>query len=236
MQPTPSIRPFEGPGEAKAIPVAARAPGVPDRTTVPGAQAHWATSRGRSCRAGPRPSSLGGRAGTAGDRQEPMGEANIPAEPAQARQEARVSPSHVDASRAGHPQGPPSQGTPQAGRLTGRVGRIGDRHSFEALASQGRRSRSGAVTVTFVPGSPQSPTRVAYAIGRRAGGAVHRNRLRRRLRAVMAEAAPTLRPGDYLVSAGPGAGDVGYQELTTMTTAALRRLHETARSVPPAGS
>ncbi|HSO96889.1 MAG TPA: ribonuclease P protein component [Acidimicrobiia bacterium] len=43
-------------------------------------------------------------------------------------------------------------------------------------------------------------------MGRRSGGAVARNRIRRRLRAAVAHHADTLRPGAaYLVGAGPEA-------------------------------
>lgn len=51
------------------------------------------------------------------------------------------------------------------------------------------------------------PPRVAYAMTKRVGGAVVRNRLRRRLRAVVAEQARSGRvpSGALLISAGPDA-------------------------------
>jgi ribonuclease P protein component len=52
-------------------------------------------------------------------------------------------------------------------------------------------------------GAPR--TRLAFAITRRVGSAVVRNRLRRRLRALFAALAPGLPSGAILVSAGPGA-------------------------------
>lgn len=52
-----------------------------------------------------------------------------------------------------------------------------------------------------------SPPHVAYAIGRAVGGAVERNRLRRRLRPIMSELAPSLPPGWYLIGARPSARD-----------------------------
>lgn len=64
---------------------------------------------------------------------------------------------------------------------------------------------------------------MAYAIGRRVGGAVDRNRLRRRLRAIVAEVGPELVPGDYLVSAGPAAHALGHEELKAMVWMAMRR-------------
>lgn len=71
------------------------------------------------------------------------------------------------------------------------------------------RHRRGPLSVTRAtpPGAPASdPPRVAYAVGKRVGTAVARNRLRRRLRSAVKANAGRLRPGvAYLVSAGPGA-------------------------------
>jgi ribonuclease P protein component len=66
---------------------------------------------------------------------------------------------------------------------------------------------------------------VAYAIGRRVGPAVVRNRLRRRLRAIFAEVAPP--PGDYLVAADPAAADLSFSDLKALVTAALSALSPT---------
>ncbi len=58
------------------------------------------------------------------------------------------------------------------------------------------------------------PPRVAFAIGRPIGNAVTRNRLRRRLRAlVAAEAAVGLPAGWYLLGASPAAGTADPVEL-----------------------
>jgi ribonuclease P protein component len=54
---------------------------------------------------------------------------------------------------------------------------------------------------------------VAYSIGRAHGHAVTRNRLRRRLQALLAERAGRLGPGWYLVSADPAAGGLGADTL-----------------------
>ncbi len=90
--------------------------------------------------------------------------------------------------------------------------------------------RRGPVTVTWVPGGPDEPTRVAYTIGRKVGGAVVRNRIRRRLRAVVREAPELLRPGAYLFGAGPEAATMPYGELRTAACEALNALS----SGPPA--
>jgi ribonuclease P protein component len=78
--------------------------------------------------------------------------------------------------------------------------------------------------VTWLPDDAGHPPRVAYAVGRRAGNAVARNRLRRRLRSVIADLAPTLAPGTYLVGAGAGANPLTYDELRTSVSHALAAL------------
>jgi len=83
------------------------------------------------------------------------------------------------------------------------VGRVRDRRTFEALRRSRARGRSGPVTVITVQEPTASEARVAFAIGTNVGGAVVRNRLRRRLRAAAAELA--LPPGAYLLRVGPDA-------------------------------
>ena len=82
--------------------------------------------------------------------------------------------------------------------------------------------RRGTITVTWVAGDPAEPPRVAYAVGRRAGGAVVRNRIRRRLRAVLRELSDELVPGAYLVGAGAEAASLSYGELRATVSEALR--------------
>jgi ribonuclease P protein component len=63
---------------------------------------------------------------------------------------------------------------------------------------------------------------VAYAIGKRVGGAVVRNRLRRRLRVIAAAAA--LPPGASLVSARPDAADLSFDDLKALVSQAVHAL------------
>jgi ribonuclease P protein component len=63
---------------------------------------------------------------------------------------------------------------------------------------------------------------VAFAIGRRVGGAVVRNRLRRRLRAVLTTLGPGA--GDYLIGAGPQAADLPFCDLKDLVSHALQAL------------
>lgn len=84
------------------------------------------------------------------------------------------------------------------------------------------------MTVTHLADA-SSPPRVAYTIGRQVGPAVVRNRLRRRLRAIVRDVCAvsgSLPAGDgaYLVGVRPDAASLGYAELAETVTTALRRL------------
>lgn len=86
-----------------------------------------------------------------------------------------------------------------------------------ALRARGIRVRRGPLALTFLAEGEADTTRVAYAITKRVGGAVERNRLRRRLRAVfvdLAREAPGSVPaGVLLVSAGPDVSGRDPEEL-----------------------
>ena len=144
-----------------------------------------------------------------------MGEAHVPTEQAQARQEPRFSAPHVDAGRPGHPEGAPSQGPSQA---VGLIWRLRGRQNFTALRRSGRRLQRGPITITWAPGHFSEPPQVGFAVGRRVGGAVQRNRLRRRLRAIATEVAANLAPGAYLIGVTPEAATLPFRELRTIVS------------------
>ena len=100
--------------------------------------------------------------------------------------------------------------------------RVSDRSSFARLRTTDMRARSGPVSVSFCPCGAPPVTQVAYAVGRTVGTAVVRNRLRRRLRAVVAEVSPGMAPGVYLVSARREAACLRRGELTTAVGDAMR--------------
>ena len=108
------------------------------------------------------------------------------------------------------------------------AGRIRSRTTFEQLRSGGTRGGSGPVRVRYVRQNSCSEAQIAYALGKRLGGAVVRNRLRRRLRAIVAELAPSLPPGAYLVSTGPAATGLRFDELRM----AMGRALESATGQP----
>jgi ribonuclease P protein component len=78
-------------------------------------------------------------------------------------------------------------------------------------------------------GTAPEPPRVAYAVSRRVGNAVVRNRVRRRLRAAVQESSELLQPGcGYLVGARPEAADATYAQLRADLTTALRAHYDGA--------
>ena len=95
-----------------------------------------------------------------------------------------------------------------------------------ALRARGIRVRRGALGLTYLADQVLGPPRVAYAIGRRSGGAVVRNRLRRRLRAVVAAADPPLAPGAYLFTASSAAVSLTHEELKSNVASLLIALGE----------
>ena len=104
--------------------------------------------------------------------------------------------------------------------------RITDRRSFDELRRRGRRSRRGCLTVTFVPpaaDAPAAPPRAGFAVGRPVGGAVVRNRVRRRLRAALRQLVTdgTLPPGTYLVGATAEAATLAWPDLVTQLAEAV---------------
>jgi ribonuclease P protein component len=149
-----------------------------------------------------------------------MSEANVSTEQPEARQASRLSPPDVDPGRSGHHQGASAEGSSPA---VGLIWRIDRRDTFLSLR-QARRHRKGPITVSWVPGDPAEPPRVAYTIGRRVGSAVVRNRVRRRLRMLVREAAPRLRPGSYLIGAGPEAAHLSYNNLRTLLVKVLKEI------------
>jgi len=81
--------------------------------------------------------------------------------------------------------------------------------------------RQGPITVTWAPGDPAEPPRVAYAIGKHVGGATVRNRVRRRLRAIIRDLERPLASGAWLIGAAPEVAKLSYGELQAAVTEAI---------------
>jgi ribonuclease P protein component len=96
------------------------------------------------------------------------------------------------------------------------IGRIQDRTTFERFRVEAKRARAGELWCAALPDDTGSGPRIAYAIGKRVGSAVVRNRVRRRLKAIAVIHADIVHPGSYLIGVRPGAAHCSYEELNGM--------------------
>ncbi|MFD7917953.1 ribonuclease P protein component [Streptomyces sp. NPDC059740] len=113
--------------------------------------------------------------------------------------------------------------------------RLRRREDFAAAVRRGRRAgrphlvvhlRSGSRDPHDAGGTPP-PARAGFVVSKAVGGAVIRNRVKRRLRHLMAERISRFDAGSLVVvRALPGAGDADHAELARELDAALQRLWE----------
>ncbi|MEU0369376.1 ribonuclease P protein component [Streptomyces sp. NPDC006283] len=111
--------------------------------------------------------------------------------------------------------------------------RLRRREDFATAVRRGRRAgrpllvvhlRSGT-TDPHAPGESTSPTCAGFVVSKAVGGAVVRNKVKRRLRHLMRDRLSELPPGSLVVvRALPGAGDAEHDQLARDLDAALQRL------------
>ena len=110
-----------------------------------------------------------------------------------------------------------------------RVWRVRGRADLQRLRRSPHRAHHGVVAVTWASptdgGAGTTPPAAAFAVGRRVGGSVTRNRIRRRLRAALGalRAAGDLPDGLYLVSARRDAADEARDALLSDLRRAVAR-------------
>ncbi|MFC8130547.1 ribonuclease P protein component [Streptomyces sp. NPDC057302] len=111
--------------------------------------------------------------------------------------------------------------------------RLRRREDFATAVRRGRRAgrpllvvhlRSGA-TDPHAPGESVPQTRAGFVVSKAVGGAVVRNKVKRRLRHLMRDRVAQLPPGSLVVvRALPGSGDAAHAQLAQDLDAALQRL------------
>lgn len=156
-------------------------------------------------------------------------EAYLPAEQARAQAAPWLPLAHGDRRR---PQGDcrPSQSRPQAAfglsRALHRVVRLQRRPEFLA-AARGRKAVASSFVLQACPRpSDDTVTGVGFTVTRKIGGAVVRNRTRRRLREAARQVpVELLAPGfNYVLVARPAALTCPFQQLRSDLETCLRRL------------
>lgn len=149
-------------------------------------------------------------------------EKDVPTKQPEALASPRLPASDGDPCRAGGAAGPEAEGPPPPVGLSRTLWRIRGPERFARLARSRKRCRVGPLEVRRAPGPGPGPA-VAFAISRKVGPAVVRNRLRRRLRECLRQ-MEGLGPVDLLVRCEPAAAGLTYRELCRALTEALRRL------------
>src|SRR5262249_50883968 len=140
---------------------------------------------------------------------------HVPAQPASPIQDARFSHSYEDQERKGRIVPPPRQGAearfrearlprigipvsacqparptvkdslPTAPTRFPRSSRLLKHADFQAVYKEGRKQFTGNLAAFYRERSDQSGPRIGFAVGKVLGGAVQRNRIRRRMRAAV---------------------------------------------------
>lgn len=99
-------------------------------------------------------------------------------------------------------------------------------HRFASTFRDGTRVRRGGITVVAAPGS-DGPPRVGLVAGRRVGGAVARNRAKRRLRAVL-DRTELVDGMHYVVIATPAVVSASFEALTAWVQEAVAAVQDVA--------
>jgi ribonuclease P protein component len=140
---------------------------------------------------------------------------NVSAQEALPEEGARVPGPYVDPWRGSRPQAPPPQGAPapdtraRAVKTKYRLRRSAD---FRAVTAERRSAGDEILRVRTRPNSVGHP-RVGIVVPKRLGGAVERNRLRRRLQAAMAGRIPSLGGFDLVLLPRAAASTTGAMAL-----------------------
>ena len=164
------------------------------------------------------------------ERDTPSDEADLPAQEAASRQGTRLP--RPDEDHRGTPGvGRPPRSRPQEahglttdrGHNSPRLVMLSKPEDFAALQGEGT-VRSHSLLVVRVRWTGLEETRFGMSTGRKLGGAVVRNKVRRRLREALRVMAPSFQPGwDVLIIARPPVTGADFQTVAGALQNLLRR-------------
>ena len=151
-------------------------------------------------------------------------EAHLPTEQSGPRPPARLSPSQRDGRRPQDPQRPPRARPQEAQRLV----TLRKRADFLAANAGKRASGPGFVLLVRDRADGDPAKRVGYTVTRKIGGAVVRNRMKRRLRALAREMLTDggFAGADHVLIGRAGGIERDYSLLRHELTRALERLRK----------
>lgn len=103
--------------------------------------------------------------------------------------------------------------------------RLTESASFAAAVRSGQRAGGGTLVVHLMARDTDEPVLVGFVVSKAVGNAVVRNKVKRRLRALMATHLDELAPGSLLVvRALPASADAEFTELDRDVTKNLSRV------------
>jgi ribonuclease P protein component len=151
-------------------------------------------------------------------------EADVPAAqpPPEARAWLSGADEHQERAQSLGPS--PEKGAPSPGGLMRRFASLRRRVDFARLRQRGRRVSTQTLTLYRSDAFPSDPTSlVGITVNKSIGKAVVRNKLRRRLAAIVHDALAQRRAMRLLVVARPAAATVPYSALSAEIASALGR-------------
>jgi ribonuclease P protein component len=141
-------------------------------------------------------------------------EADLSAQRAPTKAQARIPCAHGDACRPRDPQAPAGEGPQAAVGLDEATQRVQRRYrlsrsrDFDAVYRHGRSVSTRFLTLYWFGREDEDEPRLGIAVPKSGGGAVVRNRLKRQLREAWRARIERVRPGcDYVLVARPGLAE-----------------------------